>query len=865
MVTLKKTLAITLSTLVLLQPVSASAATWGKIVQNIRANEVYDDGATTARVDGNTVTIAGGAIDDEVGISSYRGDLKLDGIFNIIFKKVEMTCVRIDVGISGNYNIHMDEDTTVAEGIHASANGEGVDINLTLAGTVNGDIYADALKGASMNTTNEGTVQGVLYGSAQDGGRADIANTGAVSAMNTFAMGEGSEMTIDNSGSIGGKLEANVNDGSSVNVVNSGSMDSALITANMNTAAEMKDASADFKNTEDGKVNGKLEMSSNQHGKVTGTNDGKIKKLFGGVTSETASREFVNNGTMENIDGWANEGAHQTLINNGTVTGNMGGGTQRGTNGSTTLMNNGTVEGNLSCNAEGEGNRSTIINNGVANSMESVNARDGAEVTVTNNKEVTTRIEGWSTENATLNIVNGEEGVSGVIRVDAYGTTNVVNDGEVYGGIRGYAEGGDERAELNITNNGAVQGSILIRAKENAKSSTDNNGTIFGSFIGFASGAGSSCSFNNNGELRFGGLRTMTADDDDEDMDDEFEPDEQGDGSIIGSAENGGAVNVKNNGSANEVILTNGENGKTDFINEKEGSVGSALLKGEGGEMTVTNNGTIGSVNNEKNIEIWLNNGSVSLNNNGEIVPSTSTDAQENVLAFVKMPDGLSDEQLKQQLESLNIHAGNDPYSVLVQRVAFDEDGNETVKDYQKITYNEPIQPEQPEQPEQPMQPTQPKIEVPRREIERHEMEERRKDGAIGGVYGSPYWVKQLYLGYHSLNLRLYIGEHQALFRENLSWADNSMKHLILRVNEAAPEKLTMRFDEDVLLTLERTEFAFITLTDKNGDVLMTYGLDDLRAAYDQYGLSGEDQLVIGGIHDEVMKIGADGQMVSVE
>lgn len=51
--------------------------------------------------------------------------------------------------------------------------------------------------------------------------------------------------------------------------------------------------------------------------------------------------------------------------------------------------------------------------------------------------------------------------------------------------------------------------------------------------------------------------------------------------------------------------------------------------------------------------------------------------------------------------------------------------------------------------------------------------------------------MKQLYLGYHSLNLRLYIGEHQALFRENLSWAGNSMKHLILRVNEAAPEKLT--------------------------------------------------------------------------
>ena len=39
-------------------------------------------------------------------------------------------------------------------------------------------------------------------------------------------------------------------------------------------------------------------------------------------------------------------------------------------------------------------------------------------------------------------------------------------------------------------------------------------------------------------------------------------------------------------------------------------------------------------------------------------------------------------------------------------------------------------------------------------------MEEKRKAEAIGGVYGSPYWVKQLYLGYHSLNLRLFVGEH---------------------------------------------------------------------------------------------------------
>ena len=38
--------------------------------------------------------------------------------------------------------------------------------------------------------------------------------------------------------------------------------------------------------------------------------------------------------------------------------------------------------------------------------------------------------------------------------------------------------------------------------------------------------------------------------------------------------------------------------------------------------------------------------------------------------------------------------------------------------------------------------------EVSKYDQERHEMEEKRKEEAIGGVYGSPYWVKQLYLGY---------------------------------------------------------------------------------------------------------------------
>ena len=147
----------------------------------------------------------------------------------------------------------------------------------------------------------------------------------------------------------------------------------------------------------------------------------------------------------------------------------------------------------------------------------------------------------------------------------------------------------------------------------------------------------------------------------------------------------------------------------------------------------------------------------------------------------------------------------------------------------------------------------------------RHEMEMKRQAGAVGGVYGSPYWVKQLYLGYHSYNLRLFVGETRENFREELSWSADGSKSVSLRVNDENPEKLTMRFDEKVLEVLERTNITTVTLLNKSGAAVMQYNVSDLRAAYDQYGLNDADQLVVGGMDDDVMKIGADGQLVPVE
>ena len=155
--------------------------------------------------------------------------------------------------------------------------------------------------------------------------------------------------------------------------------------------------------------------------------------------------------------------------------------------------------------------------------------------------------------------------------------------------------------------------------------------------------------------------------------------------------------------------------------------------------------------------------------------------------------------------------------------------------------------------------------EGPSEEEIRHDMEMKRQAEAIGGVYGSPYWIKQMYLGYHSYNLRLLIDGQPVTMRERLNWNADKSKGISLRVNTVAPEKLTMRFDEKVLEVFERTNITTVALLDKNGAAVMQYNVSDLRAAYDQYGLNDADQLVVGGVDDDVMKIGADGQLVPVE
>ena len=336
-------------------------------------------------------------------------------------------------------------------------------------------------------------------------------------------------------------------------------------------------------------------------------------------------------------------------------------------------------------------------------------------------------------------------------------------------------------------------------------------------------------------------------------------------------------IDVKNNGEITNIWIKL-DDASAEFVNN--GTISYEWLGtengGQGGKLNAENNGMAYSVwiaaNDDgiirlvntgvivycKDFDSFLvetkgDNSHVNIINSGTVVPMDVGNGSDNAFIELLVDKDATREEMMEQLNRLELNNMNGNNNVLVERYYWQEvDGifEMVITGYEFINYSDTTD--------------QPTFEVSKYDQERHEMEEKRKAEAIGGVYGSPYWVKQLYLGYHSLNLRLFVGEQQSNFKQSLSWMPDSTKQLTLRVNTDAPEKLTMRLDEKVLETLERTEFSVITLLDKSGNAVMQYSLSDLRSAYDQYGLSGEDQLVVGGANDDVMKI-VNGEMKPIE
>ena len=102
---LKKVIALSTAAMILLTPMSASAVSWGEVVNGLTTKGSYTDGKMTATKDGDTYTFTGGELEG-VSISSYW----LDANGKIYFNGVQMNVVSIYAD-EGKYYVVLNKDT----------------------------------------------------------------------------------------------------------------------------------------------------------------------------------------------------------------------------------------------------------------------------------------------------------------------------------------------------------------------------------------------------------------------------------------------------------------------------------------------------------------------------------------------------------------------------------------------------------------------------------------------------------------------------------------------------------------------------------------------------------------------------------
>ena len=101
----KKVIALSTAAMILLTPMSASAVSWGEVVNGLKTKGSYTDGKMTATKDGDTYTFTGGELEG-VSISSYW----LDANGKIYFNGVQMDVLSIYAD-EGKYYVVLNKDT----------------------------------------------------------------------------------------------------------------------------------------------------------------------------------------------------------------------------------------------------------------------------------------------------------------------------------------------------------------------------------------------------------------------------------------------------------------------------------------------------------------------------------------------------------------------------------------------------------------------------------------------------------------------------------------------------------------------------------------------------------------------------------
>lgn len=809
-----------LAAVMLLQPVAASAVTWSTVLESLAQSGTYSGDGLNVTTEDDSVTIEGdnGTLEDFYYDGSYTtytfvGTMEINGESFSVFV--------------ANTSDEESDDASEATTVYVNI-GEGVVINAE-------NVLVEAGDSNTIYLTNDGYIESVYDEDDEEGDY-----TGSVT-LSSWGSGV---LVVDNNGTIVSATELSIDShgvNTSTTLTNDGIISSGSwisISAGEYDESDSYDESIQYSST--------VTVTNNGDIILEGENGLSLNGFVGGTLV------FENNGTVD-----ASEVGHDAFCMDAN------------NDSSITLENNGEIDlgsGDMSVNAHDSATM-TFENSGTLYGGERIGlgADDNASTTIVNTESGTIvgTIDGGG--NGISATVTNEGSISGNIQVYVEGNTvaNVTNSGTVDNIYTGtYSEEGDS-SSLTVDNSGTVNGELCVEAGGNSEAAVSNSGTVTGETWFNATGD-SSMTVENNGTFENG---------------------------LAGAANDNSTLIIENNGTVTggEIFAGAYGNGSAEVSNTETGTADKIWVSvydgatatstndgivigefggegvGEGSSFTLENNNTAGSswVNSYDGADvISTNNGTISGETGVQISGDTSltiTNGENatsgDVVVYVSTgsDEVLSSETVAQIIANVNL-----PADTIVKTM--NENWEETA------TYEIDENGNVIEKVEEEKKKEESGDNGPSPEMIRHWMEELRKEQAIGGVYGSPYWLKQLYLGYHSLELRVFENGERVLFKEILSWKDGGPeKRLTLRARVEDPENLTIQLDGEVIDILERCEFTVITLTDVNKNVYMEYSVADLKAAREMYGLARTDLLCVGAADAEVMKIGADGVMVPVE
>lgn len=438
---------------------------------------------------------------------------------------------------------------------------------------------------------------------------------------------------------------------------------------------------------------------------------------------------------------------------------------------------------------------------------------------------------------------------------------------------------------VTLDDGSSVDGFVSIYAQDGGKIVLTNQGNVSGSVNGAAFGDGSVAQIVNEGDID-GSLRGSAYDTGAVDVTNRGTVK----GTIGANAYDEGAANAANLGTAGRVnvsawdessaaagnfgtltgeysAIVAGDDASAALVNkgEIEGSVFVDAY--DQGNTAIVNDGTIASTEGASVDAYIRDDGTFSLTGTGIVKPGTYTDDDGNTTVYttpviaVRLPDD-TDMSDPKAVEAAALKMAENLYVQNGQVFGNEKTMDVLIYDPNGMLYEDGVI----ELNLQPDPAVDDEIPEPTEEMIRHWMEQLRKEQAVGGVTGSPYLLKQMYMGYASHDLWLYdsAGE-KVCFYERITSRDDNTKRLTLQVDGASTNSLTMRLSKDVIRMLRKLEFSVITLLAEDGTPYMEYSVDTLWTTVQFYKIKPWELLVVGGMNQPVMKVKADLTIVPVE